>query len=168
MRIRFLIFVPFVLLVFLSRDLLLAADGAPAPPLKVFVLAGTSNMLGAPAKVEDLPDDFREPSKDVFTYRGGDWVPIEAGKNLVGNEATFGRAIAKHLAQPVGIVWTSVRYVDSNSPGPTILNIVKQSSEKGRPVEIAGMLLDVTRSPSQAWLCLLWPVRLSLLDLSCL
>jgi hypothetical protein len=101
-------------------------------------------MLGRPAKVENLPDDLREPSAEVLTYQGDDWVPIEAGKNLVGNEATFGRAMAKHLGQPVGIVWTSVRYVASNSPGPAIQNIVKQSDEKGRPVEIAGMLLDVS------------------------
>ena len=32
----------------------------------------------------------------------------------------------------------------SNSPGPGIQNIVKQSREKGRSVEIAGMLLDVS------------------------
>ncbi len=126
-----------------SQASLQAADEG-ARPLKVFVLAGTSNMLSAPAKIDNLPDDLREPVAEVLTNRGGEWVPLEAGKNLVGNEATFGRAMAKHLGQPVGIVWTSVRYVESNSPGPGIQNLVKQSSEKGRPVEIAGMLLDVS------------------------
>jgi hypothetical protein len=38
-------------------------------PLKVFVLAGTSNMLGAPAKVENLPEDLRQPIKDVLVYQ---------------------------------------------------------------------------------------------------
>ena len=57
---------------------------------------------------------------------------------------SFGRAMAQHLGQGVGIVWTSVRYVASDSPGPAIQNIVKQSRDKGRPVEIAGMLLDVS------------------------
>jgi hypothetical protein len=113
-------------------------------PLKVFILAGTSNMLGANAKVDALPDDLREPLKDVLSNRGGAWAPLEAGKNLVGNEAVFGRAVAKHLGQPVGIVWISVRYVASDSPAPGINNLVKQSREKGRPVEIAGMLLDVS------------------------
>jgi carbohydrate esterase-like sialic acid-specific acetylesterase len=144
MRSRFLVVVALVLSAVPSRALLQAADGAAERPLKVFVLAGTSNMLGGPAKIENLPDDLREPLAEVLTYRGGEWVPIEAGKNLVGNEATFGRAMAKHLGQPVGIVWTSVRYVASNSPGPALQNIVKQSGEKGRPVEIAGMLLDVS------------------------
>lgn len=143
MRCRWLVVIALVLSGVPSRALLQAADGA-AEPLTVFVLAGTSNMLGGPAKVENLPDDLRGPLAEVLTYRGGEWVPIEAGKNLVGNEATFGRAMAKHLGHPVGIVWTSVRYVASDSPGPAIQNIVKQSREKGRPVEIAGMLLDVS------------------------
>jgi hypothetical protein len=94
------------------------------------------------AKSAHLPTS--QLSADVLTYRGGELVPIEAGNDLVGNEATFGRAMAKHLGQPVGIVWTSVRYVASDSPGPAIQNIVKQSGEKGRPVEIAGVLLDVS------------------------
>lgn len=144
MRSRFLVVLALVLSAVPSRALLQAADGAAARPLKVFVLAGTSNMLGGPAKLETLSDDLREPSAEVLTYRSGQWVPIEAGKDLVGNEATFGRAMAKHLRQPVGIVWISVPYVASNSPGPAIQNIVKQSGEKGRPVEIAGMLLDVS------------------------
>lgn len=144
MRTRFLVVIAFVLSGAPGRALLHADDGAAVRPLKVFVLAGTSNMLGAPAKVENLPDDLREPLAEVLTYRGGEWAPIEAGKNLVGNEATFGRAMAKHLGQPIGIVWTSVRYVASDSPGPKIQDLVKQSRQKGRPVEIAGMLLDVS------------------------
>ena len=126
-----------------------AADEAAARPFKVFVLAGTSNMLGGNAKIENLPDDLREPLTDVLAYKNGEWVPLEAGKNLVGNEAAFGRAMAKHLGQPVGITWTSVRYVASNSPGPGIMNLVKQSSEKGRPIEIAGLLLDVSYGDGQ-------------------
>jgi hypothetical protein len=144
MQSRFLVVIALLLLGVPSRALLQADEGTAVRPLKVFVLAGTSNMLGAPAKVENLPEDLRQPLAEVLTHRGGEWAPIEAGKNLVGNEATFGRAMAKHLGQPVGIVWTSVRYVASNSPGPGIQNIVKQSREKGRPVEIAGMLLDVS------------------------
>src|SRR5688500_13597212 len=120
MRSRFLVVALLVLSGVSSRALLQAAEGADARPLKGFVLAGTSNMLGGQAKIENLPDDLREPLAEVLTFRGGEWAPIEPGKNLVGNEATFGRAMAKHLGQPVGIVWTSVRYVASNSPGPAI------------------------------------------------
>lgn len=123
-----------------------AAARADERPLKVFVLAGTSNMLGANARLENLPDALRNPpiQPDVFVYQQGEWVPLEAGKNLVGNEATFARAMTKHLGEPIGIAWISVRYVASPSIGPQINSIVKQSHEKGRPVEIGGMLLDVS------------------------
>jgi hypothetical protein len=133
------IFAIFVLLILLADF-----SAAQEPPLKVFVLAGTSNMLGASAKIDDLPEDLRGPQKDVLAYQKGEWLPIEAGKNLVGNEATFGNAVAKHLGQPIGIHWISVRYVASNSPGPGLNNLVKQARDKGRPIEIAGMLLDVS------------------------
>jgi len=119
-------------------------DKADQQPLKIFVLAGTSNMLGANAKPEDLPEELRGPLANVLVNRGGAWVPLEAGKSLVGNEAVFGEAMAKHLKEPVGIVWISVRYAASNSPGPGLQNMVKQAREKGRPIEIVGMLLDVS------------------------
>src|SRR5687767_15068223 len=115
----------------LIASLLLAAIASSAraedPPLKVFVLAGTSNMLGANAKIDDLPEELREPQKNILIYRNGDWTPLEAGKNLAGNEATFGQAMTKHLGEPIGIVWISVRYVASPSIGPNVNNIVKQS-----------------------------------------
>src|SRR5687768_5832550 len=128
------------MLIMIASALFGVANASPLQaeerPLKVFVLAGTSNMLGGSAKVDNLPEELRGTVAEVLAYRGGEWVPLEAGKNLVGNEATFGRVVAKHLGEPVGIFWTSVRYVASNSPGPGIMNLVKQSGEKGRPVEI--------------------------------
>jgi|GEM_PF-2834987 len=120
------------------------ANAADERPLKVFVLAGTSNMLGRSAKPEDLPDDLRGSLADVLDYRGGVWTPLEAGKNLVGNEATFGQAIAKHLGEPIGIIWISAASSADKSPAAGINNIVKQSREKGRPIVIAGMLVDVS------------------------
>lgn len=121
-----------------------SAFGGEKKPLKVFVLAGTSNMLGAAAKIDKLPEDLHQPLKDVLVYQKGEWAPLEAGKNLVGNEATFGRAMTKHLGEPIGIIWISVASASGKSPGAGINNIVKLSSEKGRPIVIAGMLLDVS------------------------
>ena len=120
------------------------AKAAEERPLKVFVLAGTSNMLGRSAKPEDLPDDLQKPLTDVLDYRGGVWTPLEAGKNLVGNEATFGQAMTKHLGEPIGIIWISAASSADKSPAAGINNIVKQSREKGRPIVIAGMLVDVS------------------------
>ena len=74
-------------------------------------------MLGAPAKIDKLPEDLRQPLKDVLVYQKGEWTPLEAGKNLVGNEATFGQAMTKHLGEPIGIIWISVASASGNSPG---------------------------------------------------
>src|SRR6187401_2110531 len=95
-------------------------------PLKVFVLAGTSNMLGGPAKTENLPEDLRQPVKNVLVNQKGEWSPIEGGKNLVGNEATFGQAMSKHLGEPTGISWISVAPASGNPPTAGINNMVKQ------------------------------------------
>jgi hypothetical protein len=113
-------------------------------PLKVFVLAGTSNMHGAPAKPENVPEDLRQPLKDVLVNQNGSWVPLEAGKTLVGNEATFGKAMARHLGEPIGIVRISVASASDASPGARLNSMVKQARDKGRPIVIAGMLLDVS------------------------
>jgi hypothetical protein len=112
-------------------------------PLKVFVLAGTSNMLGAPAKIENLPEELRQPLKDVLIHKGA-WVPIEGGKTLVGNEATFGLAMSKHLGEPIGIMWVSAASTSGKSPVAGIANFVKQTQDKGRHVVIAGVLADVS------------------------
>ncbi len=117
---------------------------AKQPPLKVFVLAGTSNMSGINAKIDKLPDDLRKPLKDVLVWKKGEWVPLEAGTNLVGNEATFGQAMTKHYGEPIGIIWVQVITASGNSPGAFIKSIGKQSEESGRPIVIAGILLDVS------------------------
>src|SRR5690606_12706820 len=113
-------------------------------PLKVFVLAGTSNMHGAAARVEALPEDLRGPIKEALVNQGGEWVPVEGGKNVVGNEATFGKALARHLGEPIGVIRISVGSASERSPGARLSNTVKQAERKGRPIVIAGILLDVS------------------------
>ncbi|MCI0656550.1 MAG: sialate O-acetylesterase [Acidobacteria bacterium] len=121
-----------------------ARTEAQEQPLQVFVLAGTSNMGGGNAKIDKLPDDLRRPRKDVLVRKKGEWSPLEAGTNLVGNEATLAQAMTKHLGQPIGIIWVQVSTVSGGSPGAFVNSIAKQSKDKGRPIVIAGMLLDVS------------------------
>ena len=121
-----------------------ALSRAEEVPLKVFVLGGTSNMRGRVAAVDNLPDDRREPLKNVLVYSDGDWVPLEAGKNLVGNEAAFGRAMAKHLDEPIGIYWVTVASAGDRSPAARINSVVERARDSGRPIVVAGILLDVS------------------------
>lgn len=67
------VFAPTVLLILVVATS--ASGGDNERPLKVFVLAGTSNMLGAPAKIDNLPDDLRQPLKDVLVIRRGSGRP---------------------------------------------------------------------------------------------
>lgn len=113
-------------------------------PLQVFVLAGTSNMHSRNARGDDLPADLRPVRKDVLVYQNNVWAPLEAGKNLVGNEATFGQAMTKHLGEPIGIIRMNVGHASDRSLGKKLNQIVKQAAEKGRPIVIARILLDVS------------------------
>jgi hypothetical protein len=51
--------------------------------------------------------------------------------------------MTKHLGEPISIVWISVASASGNSPAAGINNLMKQARAKGRPIVIAGMLLDV-------------------------
>jgi hypothetical protein len=67
-----------------------------AKPVKVFLLAGQSNMrgLGNPA---DLKAPYTEPPAGVRIWEGKSWVPLVArGKNF-GPEIAFGHAMAKQM-----------------------------------------------------------------------
>jgi hypothetical protein len=70
----------------------------------------------APAKVDNLPEECAA-AEGCAGVSEGEWTPLEAGKNLVGNEATFGRAMAKHLGEPIGIIWISAASASGKSPG---------------------------------------------------
>jgi hypothetical protein len=129
---------------------LFALSGAPlpaaeAPPLKVFVLVGTSNMHGRAASVDKLPEDLREPRKELLGKQGSEWVPLEPGKNIFGNETTFGQAMTRHFGQPIGIIKIGgVGTVSSGSGGAFAKGLLADAEKNGRPIVIAGMLLDVS------------------------
>lgn len=61
--------------------------------MKVFILAGQSNMGGA-APGEELPPLFREPPENVALYSAGRWAPLEARERF-GPEMAFGHAMAE-------------------------------------------------------------------------
>ena len=127
---------------------------AQEAPLRVFVLAGQSNMYGNGAVRTDLPADLLAPQKDVLVFQDGTWVPLEPGKaplqagQTFGPEVTFGRAMAQHFGGPIGII--------KLSPGGTNLAVQwspeaakslygkllrsVQDARKSRPIVIAGML----------------------------
>ena len=74
-------------------------------PLKVFILIGTSNMMGFGANIGQLPADLKQPQKDVLVYQENAWVPLKLGEwKQAGPEHSFAQAMTKYLGEPVGII----------------------------------------------------------------
>ena len=67
-----------------------------AKPIKVFLLAGQSNMrgMGNPA---DLKSPYTESPAGVKIWEGKSWVPLVAKGDHFGPEIAFGHAVAKQM-----------------------------------------------------------------------
>lgn len=81
---------------------LMFANVTNADTIKVFLLAGQSNMVGQ-AKQKDLPENLQQPQNDVlllsnYKNKSSGLVPLAPGSgNQFGPEVTFGRTMADAL-----------------------------------------------------------------------
>lgn len=107
--------------------------------MKVFVLAGQSNMVGA-AGAEELPAEHREPPENVLLYTGGQWGPLKPRGNW-GPEIAFGHELADAMPEErIGLIkyavggtglpawlpgWTAERAAttDNEAAGPLYRNL---------------------------------------------
>lgn len=92
-------------------------ETSDSKPLKVFICAGQSNMLGAGSDVELLPPELQGKQPDVFFFQldGRTWDPLEPerlGQHRFGPELSFVHAMSNALQEPVGII--KVGHGDSN------------------------------------------------------
>lgn len=103
---------------------LLAAWSAPSPalaggePVRVFVFAGQSNMVGSDSHVADIERfppfaGLEEPQKKVrFSYcigrenklRSNGWVALRPVDGVVGPELSFARKVAERTGAPLAII----------------------------------------------------------------
>ena len=169
--------VKIVIMVALTLVLSLPAWAAAAPspkaqqkPLKVFILIGTSNMMGFGGSVGLLPPDLRKPQKNVFVYnvQQNTWTHMRPFKWIqCGPEHSFAHAMVKYFHQPVGIIkiipgmkmykGDTTRYTDTVALGwsPEInhpakgwsgvyKNFIKlvHRAEKKRPIVLCGICWD--------------------------
>ena len=138
------------------------AVAASSPkPLKVFLLAGQSNMNGQ-AAVAALPANLKRPQKSVLVWNGSVWTPLDKGNadivvmqlqrgkpsRTFGPEMTFGPAMARYFGQPIGIIkvayggtnlavnWSPYR---KHSLYARLVRSVK-GARKARPIVIIGMI----------------------------
>lgn len=65
-------------LALISTFLLFSMNRSQALWIKLFILAGQSNMVGFQSNLDDLPDRLRSSQKNVLWYdRHDQWVPLE-------------------------------------------------------------------------------------------
>jgi len=93
--------------------------GAASPePVRVFIFAGQSNMVGSDSKVADIARfppfiGLENPQPKVrFSYcigrenkmRSDGWVDLQAVDQVVGPELSFARKVNQHLDAPIAII----------------------------------------------------------------
>ena len=127
------------------------ATGQPGQaPLKVFVCAGQSNMVGKRSQARRLPDALRGEAQGilVFDAKSRKWTPMQPPRRGFGPEVSFAHAMYEELDEPVGIIkcsrgGTSLA-ADWNpaTPGPlyTRLKETVKAAQGTRSIEIVGML----------------------------
>lgn len=89
-----------------------------AEPVRVFIFAGQSNMVGSDSKVADIQRfppyrGLEKPQTDVkFSYcigrenrtKSSGWVELQAVKQVVGPELSFARKVTRHIDAPIAII----------------------------------------------------------------
>jgi len=74
------------------------------PSIKVFILAGQSNMVGS-GRVSELPAQYRDKLAGVKLLRGEDWNDFQPHGNRFGPEVAFAHAMAKaYPGQTIALV----------------------------------------------------------------
>jgi len=120
-------------------------------PLKVFVLAGQSNMVGARAVPDELSESLRGSQESALFFDGNAWVPLAPGvseRKGFGPEISFAHSMSTALKEPVGIIKLSYggtslaerwNPADSKSLYAELVKRVR-AARQTRRIEIIGML----------------------------
>jgi hypothetical protein len=138
------------LLLFLTSLIYSPASQSQVAALKVFILAGQSNMMGIGNETE-LPAELIEPVDSVLYYQysisGSRWITQTPELNF-GPELTFARCMTGTMGEPIGIIKlafpaTNLAFVWNpdlrSSLYKTLMNLV-HDAQKTRPITITGML----------------------------
>jgi Carbohydrate esterase, sialic acid-specific acetylesterase len=124
---------------------------AQVTPLKVFVLAGQSNMVGSRAVAAELPEALQGIQEQAFFFDGQAWVALAPGvteETGFGPELSFACQMTATLKEPVGIIKHSVGGTDLAerwdpvNPKSLYAELVEKvrAARESRPVEVVGML----------------------------
>jgi hypothetical protein len=129
---------------------LLLLTAQPDAPLKVYVMAGQSNMVGRRALVEELPEELKTEQADVVSFNGSEWVSLQPGvteEEGFGPELAFAYNLQPKMDEPIGIVkfsdgGTSLAFDwDPDRPDSLYHQLLAKvrAAQASRPIEIVGM-----------------------------
>jgi hypothetical protein len=139
------------LLIIAARSSNSEAAAQDSKPLKVFVLAGQSNMVGAGAVISELPPELKKEQENALFFSEGKWIALVAGrteKTGFGPEIAFGHKITEELKMPIGIIKHSIggtnlaiQWSPTNAKS-LYTELIKKvnDAKKIRKIEIVGML----------------------------
>lgn len=123
---------------------------AQEKPLKVFILAGQSNMVGH-GKASELPQELKGKQERVlFTLTGKGWVPLSPPKKEdapAGLEFSFGKEMSSRINEPIGIIKQAIggtslaKDWNPDEPKSLYANLLAKvvAAKQSRRVEIVGM-----------------------------
>ncbi len=120
-------------------------------PLKVFICAGQSNMLGKRSVAARLPKELQTPAENVLAFHRKNWKPLKPGGAKgkgFGPEVSFAHTMAKAMGEPIGIIKHSkggtnlAEQWNPEKDGPLYSQLKKlvAAARKSRKIEIVGML----------------------------
>jgi hypothetical protein len=141
----------FFVSLFVVGVLLSGTGMAKERPLKVFIFAGQSNMVGAGADVSDLPEDLKGEQKMALFFDGGKWVMLAPGKTEksgFGPEISFSRKLSAEIKEPIGIIKHSVsgtnlaQHWSPANPKSLYAELLKKvkAAQQSRKTEMVGMI----------------------------
>ncbi|MCP4645165.1 MAG: sialate O-acetylesterase [bacterium] len=124
---------------------------SPSARLRVFVLAGQSNMVGSRCQTAQLPLDLQGDQRRALFFNGVDWVRLAPGvteEEGFGPEISFAHTGSAEMQSPVGIIKHSVGGTDLahrwNPDDPRSLygELLKKvrAAQASRPIQVVGML----------------------------
>ena len=107
-------------------------SSSAAEPIRVFIFAGQSNMVGSDSKVKDI-DRFppfrgleQPQTNTLFSYSIGrenkmesnGWVDLQPVNNVVGPELSFARTVTQCIDTPIAIIKVASNIWCSQSSRP--------------------------------------------------
>lgn len=149
---QFLLWLTLIATGFATRELTAATADETLAPLKVFILAGQSNMRGL-GDPKELPQVLQRKQPRVILFQACQadnglpahaWIPLQPG-SLFGPEIGFGSSITMgYPKQQIGLIklaidGTSITLWSDTGYYKQLMDLVKECS-KTRKIDIAGVV----------------------------